>query len=540
MGEGVAIPTPFGVRPLLYADYTASGRALGFVEQAIHAQVLPYYANTHTETSYTGKVTTQWREAARQAVADAVGATDDDVVLFCGAGATAAIDRCSKILALHQPSGALENAKPVIFIGPYEHHSNDLIWRECDADLVRIPLNEQGLIDLVALERELAHYAERPLKVAAFSAASNVTGIKTDVTAIAKLVHRYGGIALFDYAASGPYVPINVAGSGQDDHLDAIFLSPHKFVGGPGSSGVLVIKKALCRNAIPGVAGGGTVAYVTASDHRYVDSIQRREEGGTPDILGNIRAGLAFHVKAQVGAELIESRERELVAMAMQRWSGIDNLTLLGPSDADRLAIFSFNIRAGERDIHHGLIVAMLNDLFGIQARGGCSCAGPYGHELLGINPTAALEHERLVLNGRSLYRPGWVRLGFNFFFSNESANYVISAVEFIARYAAVLMKLYTVDERSGNWRVRSDLIDSRQDVKPPLTLDTLLSPEAAAPDVMLEESTDYFALASELVSLAQQATLADDPQNPDEPIRWFWWPHEADKAVHSQNEMTQ
>lgn len=535
----MSIPTAFGMRPLLYADYTASGRALGFVENAVYQQLLPFYANTHTETSFTGKVTTRYRESARQAVAQAVGANDDYAVLFAGAGATAAIDRCCKILELKQGGDTLGDVRPVIFIGPYEHHSNDLIWRECDADLVRISLGQDGLIRLDELEAQLKRYVDRPLKIAAFSAASNVTGIKTDVSAIATLVHRYDGLALFDYAASGPYVDINVAGTGKNDHLDAVFVSPHKFVGGPGSSGVLVIRKALCRNAIPSVAGGGTVSYVTATEHRYVSDIQRREEGGTPDILGNIRAGLAFRVKSLVGVDYIEAQEKAMIAMAMARWSTLDNLTLLGPVDAPRLSIFSFNVRAGQRDIHHNLIVAMLNDLFGIQARGGCSCAGPYGHELLSIDADTALEHERLVQKGRSLYRPGWVRLGFHFFFSNESANYVISAVEFITRYAAVLMKLYTVDEKSGVWSVRQHLVENQPSM-PAICLDALFTQASPASDATFEEGEDYFAKARDIVALAEQVDLPASTASSDVPIRWFWWPHEADKARQSQIEMTQ
>ncbi|PRY65755.1 selenocysteine lyase/cysteine desulfurase [Vreelandella songnenensis] len=534
IGEGAAITGPFGARPLLYADYTASGRALGVVEDALRFKVLPFYANTHTETSYTGKTTTYYREAARHAVSRSVGANDDYAIIFAGAGATSAINRCSQILELHNCPAASAEARPVVFIGPFEHHSNDLVWRECDVDLVRIPLCSRGVPCLDTLARELEAYAERDTRIVAFSAASNVTGIKTDVAALARLVHQHDGIVLVDYAASGPYVDINVAGTGTGDHLDAIFLSPHKFVGGPGSSGVLVMRKALCRNAKPSVAGGGTVSYVTAHQHRYVSSIQRREEAGTPGILGDIRAGLAFRIKDLVGVHAIEARESELVEMAMTRWNAVSNIHLLGSLSASRLAIFSFNVSAGGREIHHNLIVAMLNDLFGIQARGGCSCAGPYGHELLSIDEKTAAEHEDLVQTGRSLYRPGWVRVGFNFFFSNEAANYVISAVEFIARYAPVLMKLYSVDEHSGVWHVRS------QDASPaPVDLlDTLLFQEIPQEQAVLEQADDYFAKAHELVEQARAMPLADDV-HAEVPVRWFWWPHEAEQALQAQIEKT-
>ncbi|MBR9926262.1 MAG: aminotransferase class V-fold PLP-dependent enzyme [Gammaproteobacteria bacterium] len=539
IGEGRLIPGPFGDCPLLYADYTASGRALDIVERAIQEEVLPLYANTHTETSYTGKMTTRLREAARQAVAESVGADDEYAVIFAGAGATAAIDRCCRILELTHGQVAAKAAKPVVFVGPYEHHSNDLVWRECDVDLVRTPLDSDGLVDLGILEQQLQAHAERDVKVVAFSAASNVTGILSPVAQIAKLAHQYGGLAVFDYAASGPYVAINMAGSGQGDHLDAVFLSPHKFVGGPGSSGVLVIRKAVCRNAKPSIAGGGTVSYVTASHHRYVQNVERREEAGTPNILGDIRAGLAFRIKAKVGTETIELREKELVAMAVERWQKIANLNLLGSLNAPRLAIFSFNITAGERAIHHNLVVAMLNDLFGIQARGGCSCAGPYGHELLSIDSDTAAAHEALVQKGRSIYRPGWVRLGFNFFFSNESANYVISAVEFIARYAPALMKLYSVDEHSGVWVAqRPDASAQSEESVTPCLLDTLFTKDASVGTADEATVLDCFARALELVELAEALPLPVNRHAEDVPVRWFWWPHEAEQAMQTQAEM--
>jgi len=535
IGEGRSIPGPFGACPLLYADYTASGRALEVVERAIQQEVLPLYANTHTETSYTGKMTTRLREAARQAVAESVGANDEYALIFAGAGATAAIDRCCRILELTPGQVASQAAKPVVFVGPYEHHSNDLMWRECDVDMVRIPLDSHGLPDLMVLEQALLAHVEREVKVVAFSAASNVTGILTPVHQVARLAHQYGGLAIFDYAASGPYVAINMVGSGADDYLDAIFLSPHKFVGGPGSSGVLVIRKTLCRNSKPSIAGGGTVSYVTAVHHRYVRDIERREEAGTPHILGDIRAGLAFRIKESVGVEAIESREQALVAMAVARWKQVANLILLGPLNVPRLAIFSFNIMAGDKAIHHNLVVALLNDLFGIQARGGCSCAGPYGHELLAIDSETAAQHEILVQNGRSVYRPGWVRLGFNFFFTNETANYVISAVEFIARYAAVLMKFYSVDEASGVWVAQHPKQPAQPDVQAtPDLLDALLRHNALATPTEATLAVDCFARAHELVEQANALPLPANHHDADVPVRWFWWPHEAEQAYES------
>ncbi|MDT0501406.1 MULTISPECIES: aminotransferase class V-fold PLP-dependent enzyme [unclassified Halomonas] len=538
IGEGRAIPGPFGPRPLVYTDYTASGRALHMIERAIQEKVLPNYGNTHTETSYTGMRTTRLREAARQAVREGVGAGPEHAVIFAGAGATAAIDRFSRILdlpGLHRPA---EAARPVIFIGPFEHHSNDLAWREADADLVRIPLDADGLPDLVELERALQAHAERPLKVAAFSAASNVTGVLTDVRQLAALVHRHGGILACDYAAAGPYVPIDMAESapGANDHLDAIFLSPHKFIGGPGTSGVLVIDRALCRNAVPGVAGGGTVSYVTEGEHHYVTDPERREEGGTPGIVENIRTGLVFTLKQQVGAHHIAELETALTRQAMERWSRLDNLHILGPRHTPRLGIVSFNISAGSRLLHHNLVVALLNDLFGIQARGGCSCAGPYAHSLLDISETQAQQHAELVHKGKSLFRPGWVRLGFNYFFNSETACYIIDAVEFIARHAAVLMRLYRVDVQSGTWRARQ----AQAPCETP-SLSALLSPDAPHPEPTPPDFEQCFAQAQALVDSARTSAIEPPSSScaDEEALRWFWWPHESSEAASALDEMT-
>lgn len=524
----------------MYADYTASGRALGMIEEAVRREVLPSYGNTHTETSLTGMHTTRLRESARQAVREAVGAGPEHAVIFAGSGATAAIDRFSRILNLPGVARPDPATRPVVFIGPFEHHSNDLAWREADVDLVRIPLDARGLPDMDALERGLRHYADRPLKVAAFSAASNVTGVLIDVRQLAARVHRHGGIVACDYAAAGPYVPIDMGQSapGANDHLDAIFLSPHKFIGGPGTSGVLVIDRALCRNVVPGVAGGGTVSYVTEDEHYYVADPERREEGGTPGIVENIRTGLVVTLKQQVGAERIASLEEALTHRALQRWSALDNLHILGPTEVPRLGIFSFNLSAGRRMIHHNLVVALLNDLFGIQARGGCSCAGPYAHELLNISAERANRHAELVHKGKSLFRPGWVRLGFNYFFNDETACYIIDAVEFIARHAAVLMRLYSVDVTSGVWRA-----NDAPPPRPVSSLDALLRSASTHPELTPPDFAQCFAQAEALVAAAQTHDI-DPPPTPsysveEDALRWFWWPHESIEAASAHDETT-
>jgi len=398
IGDDEAIVTPFGVRRVSYADYTASGRSLSFIEDFIRETVLPLYANTHTESSGTGLQTTRFREDARRIVREACGANErEHAVIFCGSGSTGAIATLIDCLGLRLPAelddryALLERIpssdRPVVFIGPYEHHSNDLPWRESIADLVTVPEDHDGRIDLAALERSLQEHADRPLKIGSFSAASNVTGILSDVPALSSLLRRHGALSCWDYAAAAPYVEIEMTpGDDALAALDAIVVSPHKFVGGPGTPGVLVARRELFGNRVPSVPGGGTVAYVNPTEHVYLDDIERREEGGTPDIVGSIRAGLVFQLKRAVGAEAIREREASFTHRAMHRWEKNPAIDILGSHDLPRLSIVSFVVRHEERYLHHNFVVAVLNDLFGVQARGGCSCAGPYGHRLLGID----------------------------------------------------------------------------------------------------------------------------------------------------------
>jgi selenocysteine lyase/cysteine desulfurase len=460
IGEGETIPGPFGASPLVYADYTASGRSLAMVEAAIARLVAPTYANTHTETSYTGLQTTALREGARAAIRQAINADARHAVIFSGAGATSAINRLVRLLTTRV------DVPPVVFVGPYEHHSNDLPWRESGATVVRIPLCARGLPCLDTLAEALEAHADAPVRIGAFSAASNVTGLITPMRALARLLHTHGAWLLADYAAGGPYLPIDMAESapGANDACDAIFVSPHKFVGGPGASGVLVADRRLLASAVPSMPGGGTVSYVTADAQRYVTDAERREEAGTPNVLGDIRAGLVFRLKADIGCDTIAALEHRAVARVRDGWASEPGIELLGPADTERLAIFSFNIRSQGRLLHPNFVVALLNDLFGIQARGGCSCAGPYAHELLGIGKAAAERFASLVGDGLGVYRPGWVRLNINFFIADEMTDYIISAVRFIAREGLRLLPAYRVDPQSGRWTYAGRPMPARLD----------------------------------------------------------------------------
>jgi selenocysteine lyase/cysteine desulfurase len=478
IGEDHVMETPYGARRVTYADYTASGRALSFIEDFIRDEVLPSYANTHTESSGTGLQTTRLREESRAIIRDAVGGDDDTIVLFAGSGCTGAIAKLIGVLGLRIPS-VLDDAhaltghipaaeRPVVFIGPYEHHSNEIPWRESIADVVTIRQDADGGVDTDDLREQLEKYAERPVKIGSFSAASNVTGIVSDTAAIATLLHEHGALSLWDFAAAAPYVSVEMqAAEGRPlSYKDAVFISAHKFIGGPSTPGVLVARRELFANRVPDVPGGGTVAYVNDDDHRYLDDVTHREEGGTPAIIESIRAGLVFQLKEAVGTDTIRRQEERHLRRAVEAWRAEPGIELLGNLDADRLSIVSFILRSPSgRFLHHNYVVALLNDLFGIQSRGGCSCAGPYGHRLLGIDLERSHEFEREITGGCEGIKPGWVRINFNYFVSDAVVDYLIEAVRVAARDGWRLLGDYRFDPVTGLWRHRKGV------VTPPLSL---------------------------------------------------------------------
>jgi selenocysteine lyase/cysteine desulfurase len=467
VGDDVVVPGPYGERRVTYADYTASGRALGFVEDFLREQVLPRYANTHTESSTTGRQTTRLREDARAIIKQSLHAGDDVAVIFCGSGSTGAVDRFIGMLGLRVPSSLDDtygftasipaDERPVVFVGPFEHHSNELPWRESVCDVVRIPEDGDGHIDTAVLREQLEQHAYRPLRIGAFSAASNVTGIVSDTGAISRLLHEHGAVALWDYAAAGPYVDIVMDVPGDPAaSKDVVVLSPHKFVGGPGTPGVLAVRRTLVNNRVPDVVGGGTVAYVNPEEHVYLSDIEAREEAGTPAIVESIRAGLVFQLKQAVGVDVIRAHETDYVRRAIAAWEQVPSLQVLGNTDAERLSIVSFVVRRPDgRYLHHNAVVSLLDDLFGVQSRGGCSCAGPYGHRLLGIDIERSHAYEREITGGCEGIKPGWVRINLNYFVSEAVFDYLLRAVAFVAEHGHLFLADYRFDPMTGLWQHR-------------------------------------------------------------------------------------
>ncbi|KAL4183897.1 hypothetical protein AMTRI_Chr11g157390 [Amborella trichopoda] len=497
IGSSTEIDTPFGKRILTYADHTASGRALEHVENFVHHNVLPFYGNTHTNDSFVGQRMGKMVKEATKYIKTCLGSSSgtEEILLLCGNGTTGAIKRLHEVMGVAIPSTLRSRylealiLKPeerwLVFVGPYEHHSNLLSWRQSLAEVVEIGVDDEGLIDMNMLHKKLeeaTRRGNRPM-LGSFSACSNVTGICTDTRAIARLLHEYGAFACFDFAASGPYVKIDMR-CGELDGYDAIFMSPHKFVGGPGTPGILLMSKALylLSSHPPSTCGGGTVSYVNGfneEDTLYCEDIEEREGAGTPGIIQTIRAALAFGIKEYMGQSLIESREQVLLQRALARILPNANISILGNTHVKRLPIISFlvyttsldghcerdlsskkdniciskerSIRK-EKPLHCRFVAKLLNDLFGIQARGGCACAGPYGHILLNIGKEESLSIRSGIQKGYHGLKPGWTRISFAYYISDEEFEFILAAMEFIALHGQRFLPLYRFNWMTGDW----------------------------------------------------------------------------------------
>jgi selenocysteine lyase/cysteine desulfurase len=458
------ILTPYGERELLYFDFTASGCFFSDIEDELNEKVLPYMSNTHTRANSTSTIITHFFEQAYAKVKHYTNASEQDVVLFTGNGSTSAINRLIATMGIRLPEQLdkkyqfskliPKKERPVIFRSLMEHHSNDIPWRETIGIDVYIEFDENGLVSLVDLEEKLEQYKDYPMKIGTFSAGSNVTGLINDVDAIARLLHTYNAYAFFDYAAAGPYVPIDMHPKDCADpssdacRKDAVFVSTHKFVGGPRTPGILIASKELFTNTIPVEPGGGTVLYTSPWDHKYLGDISAREMGGTPAIVQTIQAGLVFDLKEVFGTQRIQQIEHDYLKRARSVFEQNDHILVLGKYQENNLGILSIMLRG----VHHNLAVSLFNDLYGIQVRGGCMCAGPYGHRLLEIERDRSESIRYQIDQGFISMKPGWVRISFNHMTTEEEFETMLEAVDYISKHGKDYEENYQLCVDSGEY----------------------------------------------------------------------------------------
>lgn len=429
--------TPNGNQKIVYTDWTASGRLYRPIEEKIINDFGPFVANTHTETTVSGTAMTMAYHQARQIIKNHVNANQDDVLITDGSGMTGVVNKFQRILGLKIPEHLKNYTNiptekcPVVFISHMEHHSNQTSWLETIAEVVVVPACEKGLFSLENLSLLIEKYKNRLYKIASITSCSNVTGISTPYFEIAKLMHQNQGLCFVDFACSAPYVSIDMHPKDPDCYLDAIFFSPHKFLGGPGTSGVLIFNKKLYQNLVPDCPGGGTVSWTNPwGEHKYIDNIENREDGGTPGFLQVIKTALAIQLKQKMGIDNILKREHELVNYVFEMLKNNDEIHILAKNQTNRLGVISFYIN----DLHFNLGVKMLNDKFGIQTRGGCSCAGTYGHFLLNVDQQTS---NRLICEidaGNLSQKPGWIRMSLHPTTSNEEVDFVCKSILKLAK----------------------------------------------------------------------------------------------------------
>ncbi len=483
IGKDFLFETPYGERLLTYADFTASAKGLYFIEKYL-LELQKSYANTHTEDDMTGEVMTKILHKSEEIIKNYLNGGENCFVIPSGTGATGAIECLAKILGIYIPPVSKKtidkitkdyfksdkgiddiiNAEdylknvPVVFMGPYEHHSNILMWEEGIAELVEIGLKADGTIDLDELKCKISDnkYKDR-LKVGSFSAASNVTGVLTPVYEIAEIFHKNNAYACFDFAACAPYIEINMNKS-DIEYFDAIYLAPHKFIGGPGTSGLLIINENIYDNNLPPtVSGGGTVSYVSPYAYDYIRNVELREMAGTPGILQIFKAALVIELKDLIGLENIEAKEKYYTKKVLQRLKLMENIEILGSLDENiRLPIFSFKIKHKDKYIHPKFAAKLINDLFGIQTRAGCACAAPYGHRLLDISEETSNIFRHFIKEGITSIKPGWVRFNIHYIMSEEEVDFICDAIEFVAQYGCLFLSEYALDLKSGNWTHRN------------------------------------------------------------------------------------
>jgi len=447
--------SPFGKKKIIYTDWTASGRLYRPIEEKMMNEFGPFVANTHTETTVSGTAMTMAYHEAKHIIKKHVNATNDDVLINTGTGMTGVVNKFQRILGLRIPENLREytsiptELKPIVFVSHMEHHSNQTSWLETMADVVIIPADEKGLFCIDNLKALLVKYQDRNFKIASITSCSNVTGIKTPYHEVAKLMHQNNGVCFVDFACSGPYVAIDMHPQDPESYLDAIFFSPHKFLGGPGTSGVLIFNKNLYKNSVPDCPGGGTVSWTNPwGEHKYIDNIEDREDGGTPGFLQVIKTALAIQLKDKMGVENILKREHELVSYIFDALKENPNIVLLAEETQDRLGVISFYIK----DLHFNLGVKLLNDKFGIQTRGGCSCAGTYGHYLLHVDQETSNDLVCQITSGDFIKKPGWIRMSVHPTTTTEEIIFVCNSINDLANNYKDWIGEYEYDSKTNEF----------------------------------------------------------------------------------------
>jgi len=461
IGVDTTFTTPFGVKPILYADWIASGRLYTPIEEKMVTCFGPFVGNTHSETTETGTRMTKAYQWSHQYIKKQVNAGPTDVIITSGTGMTDVVNKFQRILGLKYCGKVAHNKclrerdKPVVFLTHMEHHSNQTSWYETFSDVVVLAPGEGLLVDPEMLRSELEKYKERELKIGSFTACSNVTGIRTPVHQLAKIMHEYGGVVFIDYAASAPYDEINMHPADPIEKLDAVMFSPHKFLGGPGSSGVLVFDATMYRNEVPDNPGGGTVNWTNPwGKYSYIENIEEREDGGTPGFLQSIRTALCFTLKNQMGIENIHAREKELMKLAFEGFNSIPEVKILANEHRDRLGIISFYVDG----IHYNLLVKLLNDRYGIQTRGGCACAGTYGHFLLEMSYEKSMEITDRIDHGDFSVKPGWVRWSIHPTTTNAEVEIMIGALKDIIKNISEYATDYAYDKHHNHFKYKNEL----------------------------------------------------------------------------------
>ncbi len=459
IGENQTFKSPFGEKKITYADWTASGRMYQPLEDTILNNILPWVANTHTETNVSGTAMTHAYQESKQIIKKHVNADKNDVLVFAGSGMTGVVNKLQRILGFKYPENFNEFLKndiqfdedklPVVFVSHMEHHSNQTSWLETCAIVEIIQQNEKGELCLNDLKEKLKKHTSRKIKIASITGCSNVTGIKTPYHEVAEIMHLSDGLCFVDFACSGPYVKIDMHPENINQRLDAIFLSPHKFLGGPGTSGVMVFNSSLYKMKVPDQPGGGTVLFTDPwGNHAYYDDIESREDGGTPPFLQGIRTALAVKLKEEMGIENILKREEELIELVFEGLEKIPNLHVLANENKNRLGIFSFYVE----NVHYNLIVKLLNDHFGIQTRGGCACAGTYGHILLNVNKELSNQITCEILKGNQGEKPGWIRMSIHPTMTNNEIRFITESIKFVVENIDNLRKDYTYNSTSNEF----------------------------------------------------------------------------------------